>query len=451
VKKLHIDAEQAAHRELRIAAELADREMEHVLPFLDAGQDSESEGYFVVMPRADRSLLDALRANGPLREVEAAGVLHQIVSGLLEVPDLVHRDLKPGNVLEHQAKWKVADFGIARFVEESTSANTLQGCLTPEYAAPEQWRLEAVTHATDVYALGCMAHELISGQPPFMGTQEVLRKLHLESAPPAIDGSSTLTQQLVGMMLRKTPAARPTLGRVLELLAQVAKESGRQAVPARPGLSALAQAAAEHAGKEALREAAEAEHLARANERRALAEEGKAALRGSSEELWRRIKEAIPEARRGSEKERLRLYVGPAVLEVNYVDGMVISPDEFPRSKWNVVTGAVIGVEQSGPPYEWNASLWYTNRGGGGDYRWVEVGYQTSPFVQYRKKYEPFALGVADADRAHSPAMDVVQAAYGPLPIDLESFDGFCDRWARILAAASRGQLRYPPDYGLAR
>src|SRR5258706_10870272 len=106
VKKLHIDAEQAAHRELRIAAELADREMEHVLPFLDAGQDSESEGYFVVMPRADRSLLDALRANGPLREVEAAGVLHQIVSGLLEGPDLVHRDLKPGNVLEHQAKWK---------------------------------------------------------------------------------------------------------------------------------------------------------------------------------------------------------------------------------------------------------------------------------------------------------------------------------------------------------
>jgi hypothetical protein len=252
------------------------------------------------------------------------------------------------------------------------------------------------------------------------------------------------------MMLRKAPMARPTLSRVLDLLGQVAKGPSQQTATA-PGLGALAKAAAEHVGKEAIREAAEAEGRARANERRLLSDEAKAILRSSAEELWRRIADAIPEARRGKEKERLRLHVGSAVLEVNYQDGMVIPTDGFPRSKWDVVTGAVIGVEQSGPLYEWNASLWYTNRGSGDDYRWLEVGYQTSPFVQYRQKYEPFALAAGDADRAHSHALDVVQAAYGPVPIDLESLDSFCDRWARILAAASRGQLQYPPDYGLAR
>jgi len=45
--------------------------------------------------------------------------------------DLVHRDLKPSNILYHEGVWKLADFGIARFVEESTSANTLKKCLTP--------------------------------------------------------------------------------------------------------------------------------------------------------------------------------------------------------------------------------------------------------------------------------------------------------------------------------
>ena len=56
VKRLHVDAAQAAHRELRIAGSLASRNLQHVIPVLDAGQDSESDQYFVVMPVAQRSL-----------------------------------------------------------------------------------------------------------------------------------------------------------------------------------------------------------------------------------------------------------------------------------------------------------------------------------------------------------------------------------------------------------
>jgi len=78
--------------------------------------------------------------------------LIQIVTGLQEIGQLVHRDLKSANILFHQGSWKIADFGIARFVEESTSANTVKGFLSPQFPAPEQWSGE---HASLV---PCQSH-----------------------------------------------------------------------------------------------------------------------------------------------------------------------------------------------------------------------------------------------------------------------------------------------------
>ena len=183
VKRLHLAASEAAHRELTIAEDLADRELRHVMPVLDAGQDSESEGYFVVMPVAERSLQDRLHTQGPMAEADAVEVLSQIASGLEQVKHLVHRDLKPGNVLFMDGHWCIADLGIARFVEESTSARTLKDCLSPQYASPEQWRFERATSATDIYALGCIGHALLTGAPPFTGGRAELQDKHLNAAP----------------------------------------------------------------------------------------------------------------------------------------------------------------------------------------------------------------------------------------------------------------------------
>ena len=94
------------------------------------------------MSRAGDSLQGFLEKNGPLVATEISSILLQIVTGLLEVGDLVHRDLKPDNVLFHEGKWKIADFGIARFVEEATASNTVKDCLSPYYTAPEQWKFE---------------------------------------------------------------------------------------------------------------------------------------------------------------------------------------------------------------------------------------------------------------------------------------------------------------------
>ena len=91
------------------------------MPVLDAGRDSESANYFLVMPVAESSLQELITSSAPVAEAEALRILAQIADGLAEVPEIVHRDLKPGNVLLYDGAWRIADFGIARFVEESTS------------------------------------------------------------------------------------------------------------------------------------------------------------------------------------------------------------------------------------------------------------------------------------------------------------------------------------------
>ena len=142
IKRLHLGAADAAHRELSIAEELRSVSSDHVVSVLDAGQDSDSDRYFIVMPVADESLQDYLAREGLLPDTLAAEILGQIATGLADIPGIVHRDLKPANVLSLDGFWQVADFGIARFVEASTSSRTLREALTPAFAAPEQWRLE---------------------------------------------------------------------------------------------------------------------------------------------------------------------------------------------------------------------------------------------------------------------------------------------------------------------
>lgn len=100
VKRLHLQASDAAHRELAVAEELMDRDLEWVIPVFDAGQDAHSDSYFIVMAKAEGSLEGHL-TQGAVDEVEAIGILQSIALGLREVDNLVHRDLKPGNVLSH--------------------------------------------------------------------------------------------------------------------------------------------------------------------------------------------------------------------------------------------------------------------------------------------------------------------------------------------------------------
>jgi len=444
VKRLHLNAEAAAHRELRMAEELAGKEYRHVMPILDAGQDAQTDRYFVVMPVASSSLQDELSQQGPMKELEAVGVLREVAHGLAELPKLVHRDLKPANVLRFEGRWRVADFGIARFVEESTSAHTLKECLSPQYAAPEQWRLERATPATDVYALGCVAYALLTGQPPFAGSVSELQEQHLHGTAAQLSSHGPQLRAFLAMTLRKQPDARPSIARVIQVLDSIAKGAGENRDSA---LDKLASAAAEH--ERIVADSAAAGEKARSIQvqRRELAAEARRTLASLCEQLAQRISESVPTAFITRSNTELRIGVGSSTLEVDWQhSGQVFSADGWPRSGWDVICGAVIQVVQGKPTSKRAANIWYTRQNNPtGDFRWYEVAYESNPLSGRGFEFEPVAVTPELADRAHWNGMDVVQPAYGPFAIDDEDIDAFCQRWTHILAEACAGGLQRLP------
>jgi len=125
----------------------------------------------------------------------------------------------------------------------------------------------------------------------------------------------------------------------------------------------------------------------------------------------------------------------------------------FERSGWDVITGVRIQVIQGaqrhrGDPkhYEWSASLWYARLKDMPDYRWYEVSYFSLSNVS---EYAPFALDFPEADGAAGPGIHKYQIAFGPVPIDDEDTEQFCDRWADLLARAAQYQLSYPRNLPL--
>lgn len=438
VKKLHLSAADAAHRELRIADELKGRSFEHVLPFIDAGQDADTGDYFVVMPVAEDSLQSKLSQNGPFAATEAASVVLQIAEGLLEVGELVHRDLKPDNVLLHEGKWKIADFGIARFVEEATASNTLKHCLSPHYAAPEQWRLERSSHATDVYALGCIAYCLLVGKPPFTNSP---RAEHQNATVPSFNCAEARLATLVNMCLRKVESSRPSLSRVCNVLADIVAKL--QPAHGADSLAALASAAAHVSTKEQEAQAREAAANAAGQARSALATSGYEILADSVERLWGKIHAQAANATRVTSggKGVFECQIGNGQLVINLSRSNRLEPGSFPHSGWDVVAFSEIMVNQRTPRYCWSASLWFAKLKGQADYRWHEASY----WSWAGREFEPYAENPGrNADLAASNISHTVKLAFGPIAIDDEKEEEFHERWIWLLSKAAVGQLRGP-------
>ena len=161
-------------REIRLAASL---QHPNIVPLLLAG-DANGLPYFT-MPFVEGESLRARLAAGPLSITEVVGVLRDVVRALsyAHARGVVHRDIKPDNVLLSNGTAVVADFGIAKALSasrtESSSATLTQHGIaigTPAYMSPEQAAGEGnVDHRTDIYALGCMAYEMLAGRTPFHG------------------------------------------------------------------------------------------------------------------------------------------------------------------------------------------------------------------------------------------------------------------------------------------
>jgi len=447
IKRLHIGAADAAHRELSFAQHLSGRTFAHVIPTYDSGLDPDSGCYFVVMARAQHSLEAVIRKEGWLQEAStAAHVLLEIAQGLSEVPEIVHRDLKPANVLWHDGHWKVADFGIARFVEDATSLRTLRECLTPNYAAPEQWRSERASAATDLYALGCIGYALLTGNPPFRGSSEDLRRQHLEVSPAALAGVHPRLHSILSMLLRKAPEARPSRERTVKLLEEFIEDFGTAAPPA--GSSPLAEAGAVEAARQAAEDAKAASRRAEVERRERLAREASMSLNTISEQLLSTIEREAPSAtmeRPGRGANGWRATLGSAQLEiVKLATDWHYWYESLGQSRWDFIMGATVKVVQSRPDsYVWGASLWYARRNAE-SYRWWEVGYMDSP-LRGMRAFQPFALdSIGDAVEAMGPGMGAIQEAYTPLPVDDEHANDFVQRWIGLLVKAYKGELEHP-------
>jgi len=222
-------------REIAIAAKL---NHPHILALYDSG---EADGFlFYVMPYIrGESLRHKLEREHQLPIEDALAIARQVASALghAHAQHVIHRDVKPENILLHEGEALVADFGIALAVsaaaaERLTGTGLVVG--TPEYMSPEQALGErALDPRSDVYSLGCVLYETLTGEPPYTGhTAQALIAKRLTDPVPAVrrlrDAVPVAVEQALLKALARLPADRFTSAAAFaEALAQPAALSPR--------------------------------------------------------------------------------------------------------------------------------------------------------------------------------------------------------------------------------
>ncbi|HXM38894.1 MAG TPA: protein kinase [Gemmatimonadales bacterium] len=222
-------------REIDVAAQL---QHPHILPLLDSG---EADGFFYyVMPFVEgQSLRDRLAHHGELPVHDAVKVLIEVVDALshAHAHGVVHRDIKPDNVLLSGRHALVTDFGVAKAVSEATGRHTLTSIGvalgTPAYMAPEQAAADPhLDHRVDLYAVGVLGYELLTGRPPFAGRtpQETLAAQVTQQPEPMTKHRPEVSPALAGVLMKclaKRPADRwQTADELLAQLEPLATPSG---------------------------------------------------------------------------------------------------------------------------------------------------------------------------------------------------------------------------------
>jgi len=222
-------------REVDIAASL---QHPHILPLHDSGQ---ADGFlYYVMPYVQGpTLRHRLVKERELPVTEAVRILRDVADALTEAHahGVVHRDLKPENIMLSGRHALVTDFGVAKAVSEATGRHelTTMGVAlgTPAYMAPEQAAADPLTdHRADLYALGVVAYEMLTGEPPFVRTtpQAVLAAQVTEAPVPVTERRETVPPALATLImgcLAKKPADRPQrVEEVLGVLETLSTPSG---------------------------------------------------------------------------------------------------------------------------------------------------------------------------------------------------------------------------------
>lgn len=441
IKVFHSTDPAMSKRELDFARQRAGHQDAHVIPVLDCGVDAATGHACIVMPKAEYSLAQRLE-QGHLSEPEAVVIGHAVVSGLLSAENWVHRDLKPGNLLWCQGRWQIADFGIARQADARTALSTMKAYLSAPYGAPEQWNSEHATHKTDVYALGCVLQEVMTGEPPFPGPDwPDYARQHRSESPTGLAGSDRM-KTMLSRMLNKSPDARPGLVELEQRFGEWERSAPQS--PAAQGLAALA---AKLAGADAQQQAARATAEQRARSRATLETDAQRELKDLANLLLDRIEHmaanALIDRGRGPTPD-MSVALGAGKMWLSLGQFKRLPPDRFSESGWDVICGATVSVAQQDGRGR-SASFWYARLGTDSAYEWVEVSYW---FLGQSDSWhlEPCLLPPEDdADLAASNIMHSWNLAHPPISLaGDEKREAFIDRWLTRFTAVAAGEYRRP-------
>ncbi len=216
VKVLHADTSRDPVFAQRFRAEarhLAKLSHPSIVAVHDFGDDAAGP-YLVLEYVPGRSVAQLLRDEGPQPPEVVRAMMTQVAGalGLAHETGIVHRDVKPGNLLiAADGTIKLTDFGIARMTEGAGLTRTGEVLGTPQYLSPEQALGQPADGRSDLYALGLVAHELLTGQKAFNRSTPVataLAQVH-EEPPPLPDSVPTELTEAIMWCLRKDPADRP--------------------------------------------------------------------------------------------------------------------------------------------------------------------------------------------------------------------------------------------------
>jgi len=230
--------------EARVVNEIGHPNIVDIFAF---GEMPDGRSYFVMEWLKGETLRSRI-ARGRLAPSEVGQIVRPLARALEAAHEkgVIHRDLKPDNVFLVDVRGevptvKLLDFGIAKLARndhrvEKTATGAIVG--TPQYIAPEQAKGYAIDHRADIYALGGIIYELLSGRPPFLAdnAMEMVAKHLMETPLPPSEfapGIPPDLDDLVLRMLAKSPDGRPPLTEVCELLERVKLRASTQAPPAR--------------------------------------------------------------------------------------------------------------------------------------------------------------------------------------------------------------------------
>ncbi|MDQ4116993.1 MAG: serine/threonine protein kinase, partial [Actinomycetota bacterium] len=216
------ESRQRILREGRIGARL---QHAHVISMFDVVVHDERP-WLVMEYLPSRSLAAVLAEKGPMSPRETAAVGRQVADGMAaaHAAGVVHRDIKPGNVLiAEDGRTKITDFGVSRAVDDVQLTRTGVIAGTPAFLAPEVARGQEPTAASDVFALGATLYAAVEGEPPFGLDDNAYALLHkvATGAPRPPEQAGPMTALLM-RLLSNDPAERPSASQARDSLARIA-------------------------------------------------------------------------------------------------------------------------------------------------------------------------------------------------------------------------------------